>query len=145
MEGLWCFHISNFSSFKVSCLRQLFLRTSRASEIPSKTSIWNKRAWYCWDAKQMIALCTSSVQRLLPNVDGIVGFGPSRHLHRVVYRPKESLWGRAVGKETIHILQLILLVKTMGNFRDDDDSKQLRESAAHQGFTGHEGFCSVLS
>lgn len=36
-----------------------------------------------------MVLCSSLALHLLPNVDGIIGFQPPRHLHRLVYRPKE--------------------------------------------------------
>lgn len=42
----------------------------------------------------MIALYWSPALWLLPNVDGIIGFQPPRHLHRVVYQPKGLLQGR---------------------------------------------------
>lgn len=42
----------------------------------------------------MIALCWSPALWLLPNVDGIIGFQPPRHLHWVVYQPKGLLQGR---------------------------------------------------
>ncbi len=57
--------------------------------------------------------------QFLPNVDGIIGFPTLRHLHWVVYQPKALLWGATVGTQTIHILQLILLVQTMGIFWDN--------------------------
>lgn len=49
----------------------------------------------------------------LPNVDGIIGFLPPRHLHGVVYQPTSSLsvrthWGK---RKPLHVLQLILLVQ----------------------------------
>lgn len=49
-----------------------------------------------------------ALQHLLPTIDGIIGFRPWRHLHWVVYQEKGLLWGCAVGKEPIHVLQLIL-------------------------------------
>ena len=39
-----------------SAVTSLYLQTSRSgSEI---SSVWNESVWYCWDAKQMRALCS---------------------------------------------------------------------------------------
>lgn len=89
-------------------------------------SVWNKRARYCWVAKQMIALCWSPARWLLPNVDGIIGFQPPRHLHQVVYQPKGLLQGRtAMGGK--HILQLIQLAQTIEMFKDRKETNCLRK------------------
>ena len=85
---LWFLLFSDFWNQKCLCVFKipLFPAAAPRKNIP-QPSVWNKRAWYCWDAEQMIALCSSTVRRLLPNVDGIIGFRPPRHLHWVVYRP----------------------------------------------------------
>lgn len=45
-----------------------------------------------------------------------------------------------MGKETIHILQLILLVQTIGISRDNEGTKCLTKSAVHQVFNRHVSF-----
>lgn len=88
----------------------------------------------------MIALCSSLVRRLLPNVDGIIGFRPPRHLHWVVYQPKGSLWGHTVGEKKPFTSYSWSYYFRQWEFKTQQRRKMSQKSAVHQGFEQHVDF-----
>lgn len=87
----------------------LYLQQQRLRKIP-QPSDWNKRAWYCWDAKQTIALYPSRVpaKRWWNHwLSTTKTFAWSCLPANIV-----SVWTHWGKRKPLHVLQLILLVRT---------------------------------